>query len=141
MPPVTVVELVFWAEWIAAACRDGGTDERIALAHAIHNRIGADPQSCRLLIRLHEHAGLARVPGPGPDPGPAGWLDGRAFPAARPAPAGPVAASLADLCRIRSGESADPTRGAIRFHDHRLAPAWADKADPTALIGRFLFYR
>ncbi len=48
--------------------------------------------------------------------------------------------SLAIASQVWSGEEADPTVGAIRFHRHDDWPEWAENCQPVALIGNWFFY-
>jgi hypothetical protein len=48
--------------------------------------------------------------------------------------------SLAIASQVWSGEEADPTVGATRFHRHDDWPEWAEKSEPVALIGNWFFY-
>jgi len=48
--------------------------------------------------------------------------------------------SLAIASQVWSGEEADPTVGAIRFHRHDDWPEWAENSEPVALIGNWFFY-
>lgn len=40
-----------------------------------------------------------------------------------------------------AGEGGDPTGGAVFAHRHDQNPIWARRAEPTALIGSWIFYR
>ncbi len=49
--------------------------------------------------------------------------------------------AFAMTCLVWAGDRADPTEGATLAHRHDEAPAWADRAKGTALIGPWMFYR
>ena len=49
--------------------------------------------------------------------------------------------ALAFVCDAWSGHGQDPTHGAVMAHRHDQNPHWAGRAEPTALIGSFVFYR
>ncbi|MCP5433196.1 MAG: hypothetical protein H6923_07990 [Alphaproteobacteria bacterium] len=51
------------------------------------------------------------------------------------------ARAVAIACRVWSGDLADPTHGATRYHPHAEEPAWAHACRATALLGRLCFYR
>ena len=44
------------------------------------------------------------------------------------------------ICRVWNGDQADPTGGAVEFHDHRQNPAWSHQRKASALIGRYFYY-
>lgn len=48
--------------------------------------------------------------------------------------------ALATVCLVCSGDIADPTQGATRFHRHDEMPEWARLAEPRALLGRRFYY-
>ncbi len=48
--------------------------------------------------------------------------------------------SLAISSQVWSGDEADPTVGATRFHRHDDWPEWAERSEPVALIGNWFFY-
>lgn len=45
------------------------------------------------------------------------------------------------VCLVWEGTVPDPTGGATRLHRHDRQPVWATAANPTALIGPFIFFR
>ncbi len=44
------------------------------------------------------------------------------------------------VCRVWSGDLADPTSGAVDFHGHSENPDWSRDRIPSALIGRHFYY-
>lgn len=48
--------------------------------------------------------------------------------------------TFAVVCRVWNGDLADPTSGAIDFHNHNQNPVWSHKRNPNALIGRHFYY-
>lgn len=48
--------------------------------------------------------------------------------------------TFAVVCRVWNGDLADPTNGAVDFHEHDQNPSWSHQRDPSALIGRHFYY-
>ncbi len=48
--------------------------------------------------------------------------------------------AFAVVCRVWNGDLADPTNGAVDFHDHNQNPGWSHERNPSALIGRHFYY-
>lgn len=45
------------------------------------------------------------------------------------------------VCLVCEGAISDPTKGATLLHRHDQVPDWSNGKQPTALIGRLLFFR
>lgn len=48
--------------------------------------------------------------------------------------------AFAVVCRVWNGDLADPTSGAVDFHNHKQNPGWSRDRNPSALIGRHFYY-
>jgi len=105
----------------------GGEDEivRVAVAATILNRWRAEERS-RLSLAGAAAAVLREAAPPvqraGLDAGASHWR----------------ALSLVSLAL--AADLPDPTKGAVRLHHHRRSPRWAQRMEPRALIGRWLFF-
>ncbi len=56
-------------------------------------------------------------------------------------PVEPCFKSLSIVAGVFAGLYEDPTNGATRFHRHDQCPGWAEKMQPCALLGPYLYYR
>lgn len=65
------------------------------------------------------------------------WCDGRSD---RPRDRAEYARAVSVARAVLAGGTADPTGGAILFHNDRVRPAWARVARRTARIGPHTFY-
>ncbi|MGI9483707.1 MAG: hypothetical protein ACR2OR_15250 [Hyphomicrobiales bacterium] len=51
-----------------------------------------------------------------------------------------VLSAIGILVQVFDGSLPDPTSNATKFHRHDEYPVWACEAEPSALIGSFLYY-
>ncbi|NWG46786.1 MAG: hypothetical protein HXY25_09605 [Alphaproteobacteria bacterium] len=116
---------VSWPQMLAvaetAAAETSGESEecKVAVAHALRNRLKTQPSSLPAGRRsdVTWDAGLA----PPDDPA--------------------LASALAIVCRVWTGEIADPTHGATLYRPHSAPPPEVPAVKATALLGRYCFYR
>lgn len=48
---------------------------------------------------------------------------------------------LANVWLVCHGDIPDPTAGAVRFHRHDQSPYWSKNYEPSALMGRRIYYQ
>ncbi|MEO1315484.1 MAG: cell wall hydrolase [Pseudomonadota bacterium] len=102
-----------------------------AVAHVVANRVKSS--------RFPEtYCGVVTAGGSAPPCQFSWWCDGRPDDVVEAAPF----ASAREIARqVLNGKSADPTNGALFFHNARVQPSWSRVFQRTARIGAHIFYR
>ncbi|MEM7498735.1 MAG: cell wall hydrolase [Pseudomonadota bacterium] len=102
-----------------------------AVAHVVANRVGSG--------RFPEtFCGVVTAGGAAPPCQFSWWCDGRPDEVIE---AGAYAEAREIARQVLNGESADPTQGALFFHNRRVRPSWSRVFRRTATIGGHIFYR
>ncbi|MEM9763852.1 MAG: cell wall hydrolase [Pseudomonadota bacterium] len=102
-----------------------------AVAHVVANRVksGRFPET---------YCGVVTAGGSEPPCQFSWWCDGRPDEVIESAPY----AEAREIARkVLNGESEDPTKGALFFHNTRVSPSWSKVFRRTARIGGHIFYR
>ncbi len=125
--PACLSPILHLAWMVFRSCPDGQADEWGALAHMIVNRGGCRPSGMG-------PSGMEQ-PGMGP------FSNRRSDRSDALKTADHLPAKVFTIAwSVAHRRQPDPTGGAVRCHDHRCSPGWADETVATALIGRYLFY-
>lgn len=112
--------------------RGSSLQERLAVAHVTINRTqhsAYDADVCNTIFQYTRQGGLKRpqfswtVRSARHAREPRAWLDSQKL-----------------AYQVYQGHTQDPTRGATHFHSRSLQPAWAQKAQHSAVIGHSRFF-
>ena len=127
-PKAPAPQLAFVAQAIWHAARGETHETKLALAWMIKNR--SQSGTLELADCVRDLIGDLNVPAPSNDPS----LWRVSFSDAQ------FRQIYALVCRVWSGQEADPTDGAVRAHHHLEAPVWTECARATGFFGPWMFY-